>query len=30
MAPMLEKIDALPEQFGRPETLWADNGYVRS
>jgi hypothetical protein len=27
IAPMLEKIDALPEQFGRPETLLADNGY---
>ncbi len=24
---MLEKIDALSEQFGRPETLLADNGY---
>ena len=21
IAPMLEKVDALPEQFGRPETL---------
>src|SRR5499433_2809867 len=27
IAPMLEKVDALPEQFGRPETLLADNGY---
>ena len=27
IAPMLEKIDALPEQLGRPETLLADNGY---
>jgi DDE family transposase/transposase-like protein DUF772 len=27
IAPMLEKIDALPEQFGWPETLLADNGY---
>ena len=27
IAPMLEKIDALSEQFGRPETLLADNGY---
>ena len=24
---MLEKIDAVSEQFGRPETLLADNGY---
>jgi hypothetical protein len=24
---MLEKVDALPEQLGRPETLLADNGY---
>ena len=24
---MLEKIDALSERFGRPETLLADNGY---
>src|SRR5580692_5456821 len=22
-----EKVDALPEQLGRPETLLADNGY---
>ena len=27
IAPMLEKIDALPEELGRPETLLADNGY---
>jgi hypothetical protein len=27
IAPMLEKIDALPEPFGRPETLLADSGY---
>jgi hypothetical protein len=27
IAPMLEKVDALPEQLGRPETLLADNGY---
>src|SRR6202521_1388718 len=27
IAPMLEKVDALPEPFGRPETLLADNGY---
>jgi transposase len=27
IAPMLKKIDALPEQFGRPQTLLADNGY---
>jgi transposase len=27
IAPMLEKIDALPEDLGRPETLLADNGY---
>jgi transposase len=27
IAPMLEKIEALPEQLGRPETLLADNGY---
>ena len=27
IAPMLAKIDALPEQLGRPETLLADNGY---
>ncbi len=27
IAPMLGKIDALPEHFGRPETLLADNGY---
>jgi transposase len=27
IAPMLGKIDALPEDFGRPETLLADNGY---
>jgi hypothetical protein len=27
IAPMLEKLDALPEQLGRPETLLADNGY---
>jgi len=25
--PMLDKIAALPEQLGRPETLLADNGY---
>ena len=25
--PMLGKIDALPEELGRPETLLADNGY---
>src|SRR5271157_4192298 len=24
---MLEKIDVLPEDLGRPETLLADNGY---
>jgi len=27
IAPMLAKIDALPEDLGRPETLLADNGY---
>jgi transposase len=27
VAPMLGKIDALPETLGRPETLLADNGY---
>jgi Transposase DDE domain len=27
VAPMLEKIEALPEQLGHPETLLADNGY---
>src|ERR1700734_3143615 len=27
IAPMLEKVDALPEQLGRLETLLADNGY---
>jgi hypothetical protein len=27
IAPMLEKIEALPEQLGQPETLLADNGY---
>ena len=27
IAPMLEKVAALPEQLGRPETLLADNGY---
>ena len=27
IAPMLEKVDALPQQLGRPETLLADNGY---
>src|ERR1700719_1404512 len=27
IAPMLEKVDASPEQLGRPETLLADNGY---
>ena len=27
IAPMLDKIAALPEQLGRPETLLADNGY---
>ena len=27
IAPMLGKIDALPEDLGRPETLLADNGY---
>jgi hypothetical protein len=27
IAPVLEKVDALPEQLGRPETLLADNGY---
>ena len=25
--PMLDKIDALPDEFGEPETLLADNGY---
>ncbi|MGH6969331.1 MAG: IS1182 family transposase [Stellaceae bacterium] len=28
IAPMLGKIDALPEHLGRPETLLADNGYL--
>jgi hypothetical protein len=27
IAPMLGKINALPEDLGRPETLLADNGY---
>ena len=27
IGPMLAKIDALPEDLGRPETLLADNGY---
>jgi hypothetical protein len=27
IAPMLDKIAALPEHLGRPETLLADNGY---
>src|SRR5476649_341962 len=27
IAPMLEKVDALPQQLGRPETLLADSGY---
>ena len=27
IAPMLDKIAALPEQLGCPETLLADNGY---
>jgi transposase len=27
IAPMLEKIAALPEPLGRPQTLLADNGY---
>jgi len=27
IAPMLERIDALPEDLGRPVTLLADNGY---
>ena len=27
IAPMLEQIEALPEQLGRPDTLLADNGY---
>jgi hypothetical protein len=27
IAPMLEKVDASPEQLGQPETLLADNGY---
>ena len=27
IAPMLGKIDALPEDLGQPETLLADNGY---
>ena len=27
IAPMLGKIDALPEHFGRPQALLADNGY---
>ena len=27
VAPMLGKIDSLPEDLGRPETLLADNGY---
>ena len=28
IAPMLAKIDALPEGLGRPDTLLADNGYL--
>jgi transposase len=27
LAPMLDKIDALPEQLGRPDALLADSGY---
>jgi len=27
LAPMVEKLKALPEVFGKPETLLADNGY---
>ena len=27
VAPMLEKLDALPEALGSPATLLADNGY---
>ena len=27
LAPMVEKLKALPEEFGKPETLLADNGY---
>lgn len=27
IAPMLKELGALPEQFGKPETLLADNGY---
>jgi hypothetical protein len=27
IAPMLEKIEVLPEQLGRPDTLLADHGY---
>jgi transposase len=27
LAPMVEKLKALPEELGKPETLLADNGY---
>ena len=27
LAPMVERLKALPEEIGRPETLLADNGY---
>jgi hypothetical protein len=27
LEPMLDKIDALPDELGNPETLLADNGY---
>jgi len=27
LAPMVDKITALPEEVGRPETLVADSGY---
>jgi hypothetical protein len=27
LEPMLEELEALPEELGRPETLLADNGY---
>jgi transposase len=27
LAPMVEKLEALPEELGKPETLLADNGY---
>jgi hypothetical protein len=27
ITPILEKVDALPQQLGRPETQLADNGY---